>query len=273
MKLRLAARRFVPRLLATIAIASLGASPAWAAVCDKEDFETRVSGVSECLLMRRYGTEEPAAMVVWLHGNLTSGNPASYQFAIAQKAATDLAADRVLSVAVVRPGYPDGSGGSSSGNDYGRGDNWNRANILEVAEAIERLRSRFRPDRLIVAGHSGGAAIAAVLLGMRPQLAQAAVLVACPCDTVAWRTGRSRGQWLSENPIDWIDRVERAVKVIALTGSQDLTTPSGLAQGYAERLATRGVDARFEAIPDEGHNNAFGSAAVARAVASLISAQ
>src|SRR5471030_194809 len=82
--------------------------------CVTDDFETRVTGVSHCLLMRRYGPADPAAMVVWLHGDVSSGGPANYHFPIAQKAASDLASHRILSVALVRPGYPDGSGESSS---------------------------------------------------------------------------------------------------------------------------------------------------------------
>ena len=46
---------------AFLAVASMGAC---AAPCPADDFETRVTGVSQCLLMRRYGPAEPAAMVV-----------------------------------------------------------------------------------------------------------------------------------------------------------------------------------------------------------------
>ncbi|MDO8930811.1 MAG: hypothetical protein Q7U97_00310, partial [Rhodocyclaceae bacterium] len=71
-------------------------------------------------------------MVVWLHGNVSSGGPANSHFRIAQKAATDFAAENVLALALVRPGYPDGTGESSSGNDNGRGDNWQHATIAAI---------------------------------------------------------------------------------------------------------------------------------------------
>lgn len=219
--------------------------------------------------MRRYGSAEPSAMVVWLHGNMTSGNPANYHFPIAQKAAADFPSHKVLSVALVRPGYPDGSGASSSGNDYGRGDNWPKANIAEVGAAIERLRLRYRPDAVILVGHSGGAATAAVLLGMKPQLADAAILVSCPCDLVAWREGR--GAWFrSENPIRWLGKVATTARVVALTGTNDGVTSPELGRIYVEGLKARGIDAVFRPIPGAGHGDALGSAAVSDAIAGLL---
>jgi pimeloyl-ACP methyl ester carboxylesterase len=241
----------------------------FAGKCQIEDFETKVSGETACLLMRRYGSNEPAVMVVWLHGNMTSGHPANYHFPIAQKAATDFASENLMSVALVRPGYPDGSGESSSGNDYGRGDNWNRSNIAEVGAAIENLRHKYKPKTLILIGHSGGAATAAVLMGMKPQLAEAAILVSCPCDLVLWRTGRAR--WSrSENPIQWIDKVNIAAKVIALTGTKDNTTSPEVITGYIEKLKARGIDSIFEPIPGVEHGNALESGAVLGAVARLL---
>lgn len=245
------------------------AADAAGAPCSGEDFETRVSGESECLLMRRYGPTEPSAMVVWLHGNMTSGNPADYHFPIAQKAAADFSAHKLLSVALVRPGYPDGTGASSSGNAFGRGDNWPKEIIAEVGAAIQRLRLRYKPSAVILVGHSGGAATAAVLLGMKPQLAEAAILVSCPCDLVAWRGGRST--WFrSENPMQWLDKVGATARVVALTGTNDSVTPPDLGKAYVEGLKARGIDAAFRPIPDTGHGEALGAAAVSDAIAGLL---
>ena len=260
----------IMRFLLSAIILLLAATGAFGASCKTEDFATKVSGESECLLMRRYGPANPSTMVVWLHGNLTSGNPANYHFPIAQKSAADFASGKVMAVALVRPGYPDGSGESSSGNDYGRGDNWTRHNIAEVGAAIERLRLKYRPNAVILVGHSGGAAMAAVLLGMKPQLAEAAILVSCPCDLVAWRVGRRGSPWISENPIHWIKKVSAAAKVIALTGTRDNTTSPDLAKTYVEGLKARGIDAVLQPIPDEGHSDALGSAAVSDALARLL---
>lgn len=251
----------------TLLVASTGVV---AAPCETEDFETKVSGASECLLMRRYGSAEPATMVVWLHGNVSSGGPANSHFRIAEKAAADFAAEKVLVLALVRPGYPDGTGESSSGNDNGRADNWQRATIIEIGTAIERLRVRYKPGAVIIVGHSGGAAITAVLLGMKPELADAAILVACPCDLVAWRMGRSRIPWSSEDPLQWVQSVNSATRVIALTGSDDGTTAPALGETYVERLKARGVDASFQLVPGMGHIDVLRSSAISDATFRLL---
>jgi pimeloyl-ACP methyl ester carboxylesterase len=246
-------------LLATV-------SGACGAPCEIEDFETKISGESECLLMRRYGSTKPTTMIIWLHGNITSGGPANSHFRIAEKEAADFADENVLVVALVRPGYPDGTSESSSGNDHGRADNWPMATIADIGKAIESLRLKYKPRTVIIAGHSGGAAITAVLLGMKPQLADAAILIACPCDLVTWRAGRRGMPWVSENPLQWADRVSPTVKVIALTGIWDDTTASGLSKAYVESLKARGIDAIFQLVPDTGHVDILKSPAVSEAI-------
>lgn len=185
-------------------------------------------------------------------------------------AATDFAAENVLALALVRPGYPDGTGESSSGNDNGRGDNWQYATIAAIGTAIERLRFKYKPDAVVIVGHSGGAAIAAVLLGMKPQLAEAAILIACPCDLVAWRVGRRGMPWLSENPMQWVEKVSPATRVIALTGSRDDTTAPALGMAYIEGLQARGIDASFQLVPDMGHIDVLRSSAIADATVRLL---
>lgn len=262
------------RRLSLVLALVVSAGCAEAAACAVEDFELHVTGVSQCLLMRRSGPTDPEALVVWLHGDVSSGGPASYHFAIAQEAAAQLASLKVLSVALVRPGYPDGSGESSSASllNGGRSDHYTRDNLAEVGAAIDRLRTRFKPKTLVLVGHSGGAATGAVLLGMRPGLADAAVLVACPCDLVAWRAGR-RAWSRSENPLQWADRVPVSTRVVALTGARDDNTSPELARSYVEALRSRGVEAQFMVLPDETHNGAFRSPEVMQAVRRLLAPQ
>jgi pimeloyl-ACP methyl ester carboxylesterase len=260
------------RAKSLLAAALLAASTtALAAPCAADDFETRVTGVSQCLLMRRYGPADPAALVVWLHGDVSSGGPANYHFGLAQKAADDLAPQRVLSVALVRPGYPDGSGEASSVGftNGGRSDHYTKDNISEVGAAIERLKARYRPKTVVLVGHSGGAATAAVLLGMKPQLAEGAVLVSCPCEIARWRAGR-RPWERSENPLAWAGRTPASVRVIALTGTSDDNTGQDLATTYVAALSARGIDAVFAPIAGATHNSAFRAPEVTAAIAKLI---
>jgi pimeloyl-ACP methyl ester carboxylesterase len=200
-----------------------------------------------------------------------SGGPANYHFSSTEQAVSQFAAMKVLSVALVRPGYPDGSGDSSSVAilQRGRADHYTKENLAEVGTAIERLRARFQPKRVVVVGHSGGAATAAVLLGMKPKLIDAAVLVACPCDLVAWRAGRR--EWSrSENPIKWVAQVDPSTRVVALTGAKDDNTRPELARMYVEALKAHGVDATFQLLADETHDSAFRSSEVFNAVRTLL---
>ena len=155
--------------------------------------------------MSRFGPASTTAggtLVVWLHGDVSSGGPATYHVALAERAARDDASARTVAVALVRPGYPAGEGRESSGNANARNDHYTAANVAEVVAALERLKTGTGAARLVVAGHSGGAATAAIAAGMRPGLIDAMLLAACPCDIVAWRQGR-RAWTRSENPIAW----------------------------------------------------------------------
>ena len=172
---------------------------------------------------------------------------------------------------MVRPGYPDGDGISStvSPSQSGRSDHYTKENVDEVAMAIEHLKKRFNPRKVIVIGHSGGVATTAKMLGLQPGLFDSAVLVACPCDLVAWRTGRK--SWArSENPIELTDRISPVAKVLALAGDKDDNTPAALAQAYIEKLKARKINAGFLPLPNETHYSAFRSPEVFKAIRQLL---
>ncbi|MBB3179152.1 S9 family peptidase [Variovorax sp. Sphag1AA] len=247
-----------------------GAAPALAAGCAVQDFEHFVSAGDECLVMARFGaTDAPRTLVVWLHGDVSSGGPAVYHYAAAKEAAARFSAEGVLSVALVRPGYEDDEGRHSSGTNNGRRDHYTRANMQAVGAAITQLKDHFKPQRVVIVGHSGGAATAANLMGMMPGLSDADLLVACPCDLVSWRAGRKA--WTqSENPMRWTDPIKPPVQVVAITGGSDDNTSPDLARHYVEALQAHGVNARFEVVPGASHNAAFRSPMVSDALSSLL---
>ncbi|MFA5903817.1 MAG: alpha/beta hydrolase [Desulfobacula sp.] len=261
----------IPSVLMMVEIFFMGLSiDAGAFPCESGEFETRISGNTECLLMRRYGSLEPKTLIVYIHGNASTGGHVTSHFKLAEKNAADFAADRVLAVALVRPGYPDDTGAYSSGSDNGRADNWQRPTVLEIGAVIEKLKNQFKPETTIIVGHSGGAAIAAVLLGMQPDLADAAILIGCPCDMAEWRNGRGRTPWKSEDPLKWVNQVKQTVRIVALTGSGDDTTAPGLSKTYIEQLQQRGIKAEFRLVPDAGHIDVLKSQAITDALAELL---
>ena len=243
--------------------------------CDGPDDASWVTGAKECLVIRTFrstGDLSHPNLVVVLHGDVSSGGPANYHFAFAQKLVDAPDARNLVVVAMVRPGYPDGAGNTSTGDAHGRYDHYTPENIDAVADAIRQLKEHYRASRVVLVGHSGGAATSAVILGRHPGLAAAAVLVSCPCVISTWRAQRAReSAWLrSESPHDWAKKVPEASRVVALTGTDDTNTKPALAEEYVELLRRRGIDARFIAVPGASHNSAFRSAQVEEAVMSLL---
>lgn len=231
---------------------------------DKEDHTFFVTGKDQCLVIRAYGSYKPKTMVVWLHGDVTSGGPANYHFSIAKKTISKLETNDVLSIAMIRPGYSDGEGRESSAGFFQKprrkGDDYQKWVIFEIADAIENLKRHFRPDKVILIGHSGGAAIAANILGMAPKLIDGSILVSCPCDMRAlYRAQGWNATLTSEDPIERVSSVDENVKVFVLTGDLDVLTLPKFAQSYVDALVQRGIDAKFSLIKDTPHNGALGS--------------
>ena len=99
----------------------------------------------------------------------------------------------------------------------------NARNTDAIAEAIEALKWRFRASKVIVAGHSGGAAITANILGRDPGLIDAALLVSCPRgDVNRWRASMLR---LTNIPV--------------FKGNIDSLSPIRQIKGISARVPTR----------------------------------
>ena len=245
--------RALPGGLIVLAVLGLAGGAASQARCDAPDNETRVRGEAECLVIRTFRPASPAdapRLVVFIHGDVSSGGAADYIYDRAQEAVSD---GRVV-VALLRPGYFDSAGNQSSGDNFGRQDSYTKHNIDAIAAALRALREHHKASHLVLVGHSGGAAISGVILGRHPHLADAAVLAGCPCFVSEWRAGRRR--WLQSLSRDeFAKRVPVATRVVALTGDADDNTRPVLARDYVKALAARGVSARFELVAGAGHHD------------------
>lgn len=205
-----------------------------------------------CVAVRRYGQAKSDTLIVMLHGDVSSGGPASYHFPFTQRI-SDRVPDAAV-VALVRPGYPDGAGNTSAGTNYNRTDQYTAANMDIMAGAIRALKRETGATRVIAVGHSGGAATVANILARDPGLVDAAALLACPCNIAAWRMGRQ--PWSrSLDPFALAGSVPPSAQVLALTGANDTNTGFGLAASYVERLQRRGVAAEARIVPGAGHNS------------------
>lgn len=202
-------------------------------------------------------------LVIVLHGDLFNPTP-SYQYAFAEALTQGFEApampDRVrarlgthpdvgdvVAAGLLRPGYTDNAGDRSDGKrGEARGDNYTAEVTDAVATAVRALKLQFMARRVVLAAHSGGATIAAIVLGRHPDLADAALLVGCGC-----------GVTRSLQPLDVTSRVRPDVTVRLLVGEDDDVTPPDLSVHYANVLARRGVDAQVSVLPGLGHNIMF----------------
>jgi pimeloyl-ACP methyl ester carboxylesterase len=187
-----------------------------------------------------------------LHGDVSSGGPASYHFPFAQRIATENPG--VAVAALVRPGYPDGAGNTSVGNNFNRIDQYTAENMDIMAGAIRALKRETGASRVIAIGHSGGAATVANILARDPGLIDAAGLLACNCNIAAWRQGRQ--PWVrSIDPYRLADQVPMTARVIGMTGANDVNAFPSQKKSYIDRLAARGIAADFVIVPGAGHNS------------------
>jgi pimeloyl-ACP methyl ester carboxylesterase len=192
-----------------------------------------------------------ATLAIVIHGDGWQGGAAAYHVPLARKLAGE---PNVVAVAMIRPGYTDGAGRRSSGDALGRIDNYTAEAIDEIAAVTAKLKAEHRAQRTIIVGYSGGAAIAGVMLGRHSGLADAALLIACPCDIAAWRAARGGTKWRrSLSPSDVVERVPLTARVIALTSADDTTTPPATARALVDKLRGRGIEAEFRALHGAGH--------------------
>lgn len=203
-------------------------------------------------------------LVLVLHGDLPEPPP-SYQYEFA-KAVADRNPGAVVAAGVLRPGYRDPTGDRSSGDIGGAvADNYTPEVVDAVARAARELSSVHHAHAIILVGHSGGAAIAADVLGRHPDVARGAVLVGCGCDPSAWRA-RQRiqtgnpifdGTTRSILPLDIVHDVAPGTIVRMVVGEKDDVAPPADTQSYATALRKRRVDVSIEVLPGLGHNILF----------------
>jgi len=108
------------------------------------------------------GALNSPTLVLVLHGDSPFRNP-SYQYAIARRIASENS--NVVAVGILRPGYTDEEGKQSPGE---RGDTSGDNYTQEVMNAIKalttKLKTQYSASKVVLVGHSGGAAISANLL-------------------------------------------------------------------------------------------------------------
>lgn len=203
-------------------------------------------------------SEQPVLVVV-LHGDAPFHEPDS-QYGFAAQVARNHG--NVAAVALLRPGYADPQGNRSEGErGQSIGDNWNVTNTDAIADAISELERRWRARKVVVAGHSGGAAITLNILGRHPLLIDEALLVSCPCDVNEWRRHMFEtsgvppfeGELDVISPIDQIEGMSPEADVVMIVGSRDEVTPRRLSERCQAVGAKLGKKMRLIVLEGKGH--------------------
>jgi pimeloyl-ACP methyl ester carboxylesterase len=256
-------------LSAAVLLLSVLAPPLHAEDCAADNL-TRVRGADECLVIKTFGERaQETTLLVFIHGDGSGGGASDYLYKFAPR----YAAKGTVVVGLIRPGYFDSNDNKSTGTSYRSAGDGYRAWVIEsVAGAVTALKKFHGAAKVVLVGHSGGAAISGVILGRFPGLADAALLAACPCNVPEWRImRRGKNNWTSsQSPHEFIDAIPAASRVIAVTGSRDNNTFPKIAVQYVESLQKRGIDARYVEVEGASHNSVTQSDAFHAAIAELL---
>ena len=243
-----------------------------------EDILNEIFTGNSCTKIRTYRsadvTDKPI-LVVALHGDSPFNNP-GYQYRFAKIVANKNS--NVISVGMLRPGYTDPIGRISDGvKGDAIGDNFDEKRVSQIALAISELKKLYSASKLILAGHSGGAAITANLTSLFPLLIDHAFIVSCPCDVKAWRedmfslTNKSifRGNIETLSPINLVDHLSKKTTISIFVGKDDKNTRPILSEKYKKAATKQGSKVTLELI--EGQHDIFLSPDIINAITEIVS--
>jgi len=199
-------------------------------------------------------------LVVFLHGDSPFRDPV-YQYDIAKEIVRSRPG--TVAASVLRPGYVDSCADRSAGS-AGRkmGDNYTADVVDSIAGTVHQIQDDILPSRTIVIGHSGGAAIAALLASRFAELQDQSILVACPCDLSSWRNSMAEltqnSSWLEPmpglSPIDEIDSIDPARRIDLWVGDEDVVTPPILSLDFSAQANQSGKKVSHSMVPGGDHD-------------------
>jgi pimeloyl-ACP methyl ester carboxylesterase len=186
----------------------------------------------------------------------------------------------VVAAAVLRPGYKDAQGDTSAGKmGYAIGDNYTPEVVDAIAVVVRELKATYQARAVVIAGHSGGGAIAANLIGRHPNDVDAALLLACGCDPREFMT-----RWTREHPgfpkhlpnpsllpLDLAPDVSPRTRVRMVFGEKDDVVRLVSSEAYVNALKARGLDATLTIAPGTGHNDVIRAQETRAAMSELLS--
>lgn len=222
-------------------------------------YETDI-GLQKALFIYPKEVEAPKELVVFIHGDSPFGDP-FYQYFVANNISR---ITNAISVAILRPGYGDGCGevsGGEKGLTYG--DNYTEEVVNAIGSVIKDVQNEVQPTKTIVMGHSGGAALTALLAASQPRLMDQSILVACPCNLGAWRKSMQQltgdANWLNPmaglSPFDAISELDQDRRIHLFVGEKDVVTPVFLTEEYHDAVMEIGGKVSMKIFDGEDHES------------------
>lgn len=199
-------------------------------------------------------------LVVFIHGDSPFRDPI-YQYYISKNISE---ITNAVTVAILRPGYKDDCGDLSGGNrGLTMGDNYTKEVVEAIASVISAVKEEESTTQTIVMGHSGGAALTALLAESDPDLIDRSILVACPCNLKTWRKSMeeltNNPNWLNPmgglSPIDGISKLSLDSKIHLYVGENDVSTPPFLTTEFYNATNRLGANVTMKIVPSEDHES------------------
>lgn len=257
--------RFGLWILCVLCAGGVGAREATCPDGNKADAVTRAGNKSHCLVVVRSAPEKSAfdnVLMVYLHGD----NQGAAESARIGAMAVNLAkAVGVPTISLQRPGYR-GPLGTSDGQFPVRDDDYTADNVEIIFDALGNIKSANPGKRIVLIGHSGGAAMTALMAARHTKIADAYLLAACPCDIKPWREWRQQstgrpGYWPNSlSPQAEANRMEPGAVVRLIVGSKDDNTLAKFSESYVATLKARGVAATLNYVEGASHSGVRESA-------------
>ncbi len=242
--------------------------------CEKEDFIKYISASkNKCIAILNLGKIEKGKknLIVFLHGD---GSPNSSRPGIPKKSqirfAKELINDNNNIFLFARPGYFIRERGSSEEDRYSSGPrnaikstvvNYDWKNFQILAPALQNLKKYYKPKKLILIGHSGGAYQGGTIHGKVPGLVDINILISCPCD---WETRKklSNGKkWETKSQLKELKKnspsfnykdIDLKSLNILIVGKDDKNTAPGVSKYYYDLLKKKKLQVKLHII-DGGH--------------------
>lgn len=199
-------------------------------------------------------------VIIFIHSDSPFGNP-SYQYRISKNISK---ITNSITVAILRPGYTDNCDDLSEGSKgLAMGDNYSYENVKAIASIISSIKKAEKSTKIVVMGHSGGAALAALLAESNPELIDQCILISCPCNLADWRTSMQEltgnTEWSKPmdglSPIDGISKLDLNNKIHLYVGEDDPVTPAFLSTEFYNAVNKLGASVSMKIIEGADHDS------------------